>query len=452
MNKKRPWYGELRVFVLAFSMSIAGVVSVPAHSAEGPDLAVAERLVQTGHPADAYALLAPHEDRLAGDVKYDYLLGIAALDSGKPDKATLAFERVLAVNPNFAGARLDMARAYFQLGDLTRAKAELDTVLAENPPPAARITINRYLEAIDKLEQAKKTAKTAYAEASFGRDSNVNNSTSQSQIAVPALGNLIFTLDPTNVKRGDTYALFGVGGDIAHDVGSGYAVFAGGDVRYRSNSSEDRFNYTSGLARMGMAWSNQTDVVRGTVSADRYYLDDTRNRSGTAFGLDWRHSIDPSSVINTFGTYTRYRFADGQLAINDFDQYLLGTGLLRLFDDGRSAINAAVFAGYEDDTKGRADGNKNIRGVRLGGQLHFHEKADFFVSVGMQRGTYDRENTAFQATRADNQYDAVAGVIVHIDSAWSVRPQLLFIHNDSNIPIYAYKRSDFSVTLRRDFR
>jgi hypothetical protein len=40
---------------------------------------------------------------------FDYLLGIAALDSGKPDRATIAFERVLAVNPNFAGARLDLA-------------------------------------------------------------------------------------------------------------------------------------------------------------------------------------------------------------------------------------------------------------------------------------------------------------------------------------------------------
>lgn len=443
---------ELRAATLALFLAFSTSFSPSAFSADAEDIARAEKLVQSGQAAQAYALLAPLEDRLAGNVQYDYLLGISALDSGKPDKATLAFERVLAVDPNFAGARLDMARAYFHLGDVTRAKAEFDTVLSQNPPEAARATVKRYLEAIDKIEQSKKTAKSAYVEVSYGRDSNVNNSTSQSNIAVPALGNLIFTLDPTNVKRGDSYALFGAGADIAHEVAEGYAVFAGGDLRYRANSSEDRFNYTSALARTGMAWSNEANVVRGTISADRYYLDDQRNRNGTALGLDWRHTIDPSNILNMFGTYTRYRFSTTTLSVNDFDQYLLGVGALRLFDDGRSVLNATVFVGREDDTNGRADGNKNIRGVRFGGQLHLHEQVDFFASVGMQRGTYDRENVAFQTTRADNQYDAVAGVIWRLTSAWSVRPQVLYIHNNSNIPIYAYKRSDVSVTLRRDFR
>jgi len=451
LNKKKSWSRGSHARVLAAVLSAFILTSAPAYGAD-PDLGEAQKLVQQGRAADAYNLLAPHEDRLAGDVKFDYLLGIAALDSGKPDKATLAFERVLAVDPNFAGARLDMARAYYHLGDLTRARAEFDTVLAQNPPPAAQATIKRYLEAIEKQEQAKKTAKSAYVEISYGRDSNVNNSTGQGQISVPALGNLIFTLDPTNVKRGDTYALLGAGADIAHEVGEGYAVFAGGDVRYRANESADRFNYTSALGRTGMAWSNESNVVRGTLSADRYYLDDTKNRSGTAVGLDWRHTIDPSNLFNLFSTYTRYRFATTTLAVNDFDQYLLGAGGLRLFDNGRSALNAMFFVGFEDDTNGRADGNKNIRGLRFGGQLHVHERADVFASVGAQRGTYDRENAAFQTTRADNQYDAVAGVIWRLDSAWSLRPQVLYIHNNSNIPIYAYKRSDISITLRRDFR
>jgi outer membrane protein len=450
-NKKSRWSRGAQACALAVLLGVFGGFAAPVHAA-GLNLNEAEKLVQGGRAADAYNLLLPHEDELAGEVRYDYLLGIAALDSGKPDKATLAFERVLAVDPNFAGARLDMARAYYHLGDLTRARAEFDTVLSQNPPPAARATITRYLEAIEKQEQAKKTAKSAYFEASYGRDSNVNNSTAQSQISVPALGNLIFTLDPTNVKRGDTYTLFGFGGDIAHEVGEGYAVFAGGDLRYRSNSSEDRFDYTSGVARTGLAWSNEANVVRATLSGDRYFLDHNRNRTGTALGFDWRHTVTPTMLFNAFSTYTRYRFDQQALTTNDFDQYLLGIGGLRLYDDGRSAVNASVFIGREDDTRGRADGNKNIRGLRFGGQLRVHERGDFFASVGAQRGTYDRENVAFQTTRADNQYDAVAGFIWRVDSAWSVRPQVLFIHNDSNIPIYAYKRTDVSITLRRDFR
>jgi outer membrane protein len=449
-NKKSRWSRGAQACALAVLLCAFTGVAAPVHCAE-PNLDEAQKLVQGGRAADAYSLLAPHEDQLAGDVRYDYLLGIAALDSGKPDKATLAFERVLAVDPNFAGARLDMARAYYHLGDLTRARAEFDTVLSQNPPPAARATVNRYLDLMREAEEAKKTVKVAYTELTYGRDSNVNNSTSQSVIPLPLYGILI-PLDARNIKRGDTYGMLGVGGDIVHETGGGYAVFAGGDLRYRANNTADQFDYKSANGRTGFAWSNDAEVVRVTLSGERYYLDNARNRSALAMSGDWRHGYNASTFTNIFGAYTRYRFDSTDVAVNNFDQYLLGVGGLKLYHEGRSAVNLSLFAGREDDTNGRADGNKDIRGVRLGGVLNFHERGDLFVSVGAQRGTYDRQNVAFMTTRADNQYDAVAGVVWRIDRAWALRPQVLYIHNDSNIPIYAYKRSDVSVTLRRDFR
>src|ERR1035437_9210718 len=98
------------------------VLDADAASALEKLLTEAEALIQGAKPIEAYALLDPKDFEYSGNSRFDYLLGISALDSGHPDKATLAFERVLAVDPNFAGARLDMARAYFHLGDLARAK------------------------------------------------------------------------------------------------------------------------------------------------------------------------------------------------------------------------------------------------------------------------------------------------------------------------------------------
>src|SRR5512140_876183 len=159
-----------RMFLaVSFCVWVAGNSALAA----GPDLDQADALMKQGKAAEAYALLEPFEFEQSGNVKFDYLLGIAALDSGKPDKATLAFERVLAVDPNFAGARIDMGRAYFQLGDVARAKTEFESVLTQNPPPAAKATIDNYLAAIEKLESAKKTRTTGYIEAFGGHDSNV---------------------------------------------------------------------------------------------------------------------------------------------------------------------------------------------------------------------------------------------------------------------------------------
>src|SRR2546425_555431 len=77
----------------------------------------ARLLLQEKNPQAAYRLLEPLESQRAGDPEYDYLLGIAALDSGERERAVFALERVLAVNPNHAQARAEIARAYFEMGE-----------------------------------------------------------------------------------------------------------------------------------------------------------------------------------------------------------------------------------------------------------------------------------------------------------------------------------------------
>ncbi len=86
-------------------------------------------LIENGKASKAFELLAPLESKLAGSVDFDYLLGIAALESGNPAVATLAFERLLLIRPEFAGARIDLGRAYFKMGSYTRSRIEFTTVL-----------------------------------------------------------------------------------------------------------------------------------------------------------------------------------------------------------------------------------------------------------------------------------------------------------------------------------
>src|SRR4030067_135559 len=66
----------------------------------------ADVLVIRGKPGEAYKLLEPLEFEHSGETRFDYLIGIAALDSGMPGKETLAFESVLAGDTDYAAARL----------------------------------------------------------------------------------------------------------------------------------------------------------------------------------------------------------------------------------------------------------------------------------------------------------------------------------------------------------
>lgn len=432
-----------------------------------PAIAKAEALMKEGKATEAYALLVPLEDKYAGDPRFDYLLGIAALDSGKPDKATLAFERVLAVNPNFAGARLDMARAYYHLGDVTRAKAEFETVLGQNPPEAARVTIIRYFDLIAQHERAKRTVIRGYAEATLGRDDNVNNSGTQNQVFASGLvasgflpPGVPLILDATNVKRGDYYKMIGLGGEIAHEIRPGIALFGGVDARYRSNNTQDRFEYKSIDGRGGATFAQDKNIFRASVGGGRFYIDQQSQRDSTTYSADWRHVFSPANQLNMFAQFSKFRFATEffaanntlqDLSSNNFDQSLLGAGWLHVFADGRSALTATAYGGNERDINDRADGGKRYTGGRLGVQWSIGDRIELFGALGAQHGSYDKENVAFLITRSDTQTDRALGLNWRPADRWTVRPQFVYIRNQSNISIYVYERTDISVTVRHDF-
>jgi len=105
----------------------------------------AKKYMDENNPQAAYDLLVPLQSERAGDPEYDYLLGVAALGIGHNTEAVFALERVLAVQPNSAPARAQIARAYFALKETDTAKREFENVKKQDVPPEVRTTIDRYL-------------------------------------------------------------------------------------------------------------------------------------------------------------------------------------------------------------------------------------------------------------------------------------------------------------------
>jgi hypothetical protein len=185
-----------------------------------------ERLVRAGKFADAYVLLLPHEDRLAGDLKFDYLLARSALESGQPSKASFIYERILAVQPNYLGVRLEMGRAYYALGDFARAKLEFETVLRfENLPADLRQQAQIYAGAAEQQLAGKRTVFFTYLEYGYGYDANPQSSTRISVITLAGGGTLI--LPQTALPQGDHYHALTAGGELVHAFTDQFSMFAG---------------------------------------------------------------------------------------------------------------------------------------------------------------------------------------------------------------------------------
>lgn len=462
------WFfsGLLLTINLAYAQEADEPGKAPAqrHSATGKQgtlyaklLDDAEALVKNGKSAEAYALLEPLDFEHAGEEQFDYLLGVAALDSGKSDKATLAFERVLVVNPKNTAARLEIARAYYQLGDLLRAKTEFDITLRQNPPEAARVTIQNYLVAIAAQDPAKTTHVSGYLEAKIGHDNNVNNATDKTQtnISVPPPYSGIHTaiLDPSNIQTADNYFGVAAGGVVVHQLNTLWGIYTGVDLHQIGYFSQTNFNALDMNGRTGVIFDTGTNRFRTGLMVGEYTLGNARNRGTLGLNGEWGHKISPNNQVNIFAQYQQYRFAQAIMESNNFDQQVLGAGLNHVLADGKTSLSASVYAGTEKDVAqgGRLDGAKQFNGLRVGTTAAYGDSALLYANAGVQLGDYSKINTYFQNKRNETIYDLTLGLNWNLNRLWTLRPQLAYTQSNSNIELYKYTRTDVSLTLRRDF-
>ena len=416
------------------------------------DLELARKLIVEGKSADAYTLLEPYEFEKAGNPKFDYLLGLAALNSGQPDKATLILERVLAADPLHAAARVDLGRAYYLLGDAEHARAEFTRALELNPPPAAVATIRQHLREIETSSSKPSTQLSGYFEVGTGYNNNVNNSTSQNLVTVPILLNTQILLNSTNVKTADGYLGLAMGGEAIRPVSADWSLYAGVDIHSRTDLKYDNYDFIALDGRAGAVYNKNAEQIKGGLVTGQFDLGGTVNHKSKGFNLEWKHTYDGANQSGLFGQYILYRFPDPALSSNDFNQTIVGFSWLHAFADGRSSIYLSPYGGTERNATLRIDGNKNILGVRLSGQSSISDKLDIFASGGVQWGKYDRTNNSFLVVRDDLQSDLTVGLYYRYAPDWILRPQISLIRNQSNIIIDEYDQADLSLTLRREFK
>ena len=96
-----------------------------------------EALVRAGKPQLALDQLVRAQSQQENNPEFDYLLGTTALAAESHEVAINALERVVLMQPNFAGAWLDLAIAYFQVGNIGMAGQLINHVDENFSPPAS---------------------------------------------------------------------------------------------------------------------------------------------------------------------------------------------------------------------------------------------------------------------------------------------------------------------------
>lgn len=437
----------------AMLLSIAIAFALPAWAVD--DLLVqAKQQLDSGNAQAAYNLLVPLQSARAGDPDYDFLLGSAALALGKNTEAVFALERVLAVQPNSAPARAQIARAYFNLKEIETSKREFEAVRKSDVPPEVSATIDRFLDAILRVEESERTVIHGFFEFGFGHDTNVNSATAENQVAVPAFGGLIFNLASSATKQADDFFSFGGGVNFQSPISKRLAVFGGLAYQNRTNFHQDDFSTYYYDANLGLSyrWDRDTFTLAGQynsfwVDNTQVYTDAYRNAAGAT--AQWQHDFDSRNQISLYLQYSDLTYP-GQ-DIRDANRYIGGAGYAHAFGRGTVITYVGLYGGQE---KEKADGvpqfGNDIYGVRLGGQWNLSEKYSFFANASAERRQYGGPDPFFLVDRKDTQYSGAVGMIFVPKKNLRITPQVSYTDNKSNIDINQFDRLIYQVLLRQD--
>lgn len=418
-------------------------------------LARAKSLFSSGKFIDAYELLASAEDTYIGVIEFDYAFGRAALEAGRPDKATLALSRVLALDPSHAGALIDIGRAYLALGNYEQARVTFETLLGLNPPPAVRTQLQAYLEQAraagrDLSPRPGGLSPRGYLAAILGRSTNVNMSPGQSQVFVPVFG-AIYELSKQNVAKADGFAGVMAGMDASLPVNDTYSLIGGGEFSQRRNDHESLFNLGGLGMRLGIAAATQTQLMRAQLFTGREYQGDSPSRDMNALGVDYLRSAGPDTQLLAFAQKGRLRYLPETIKIYDADFATLGIGASRKFA-GESTAFVTISTGYQNDVGGNPSGDRDQLRLRVGADTAILSRLKLMGIATWERGQYDRIDPSFLTERLDFLTYFELALEYALAQRTSLRLSLAQTDQRSNISIYAYDRTEGWLTLRYEFR
>ena len=432
------------------SVLLASTGTSLGQALDNPVLGQAEVLVREGKAEDAWLLLAPLEPWYAGRPDYDYLLAVAALESGRPARATFILERIVAVNPGHMAARLEMGRAYFELNDYERAEREFNLVLKSAPPADTRAVVQKYLNRMRNRAPAVDGGFGGYAEASVGRDTNVSAAAAQSSVFIPALSTTFFP-DPVFQRRPDDFTALGAGLEYARALGARVSAVAGADYRQRWHADADVFDSRAIDVHASLTHRlDEGDRVDYSIHHNDYELDNGRYRRMLSLGALWSRGLSLRSRIAVSAQGYRIRYLAEDTQASSSNLALATASFTHVLHQATRTIGAAgVHLGHDNAVAGRSDGDRRILGVGLGIQRHVAERAEAYVRYSLLRSDFRTENENFLETRRDRQHDAAIGMSWEFADGWFLRPQISRTKNRSNLPMNDYSRTETSITLRR---
>lgn len=232
----------------------------------------AYELVQLSKLNEAISELSKHALNNEGNAIFYNLLGLLQMKQKDHTAAAISFERVVLIEPNNAGAWLDLAIASLESGNIISASSYFDYIEANFPPPPALqkiiLSYRKRIELRQKIDRKWRFTSEAIA----GYDSNANSGLQVAVIPVTfGTDRVELKLDPKYQARGDQFTQF-LAGSQFHQNYPSFGLDIGMSVKLRNYRAEHNFSSTEFSSSMGFQRPSNFGMMSLSASVDHNVL------------------------------------------------------------------------------------------------------------------------------------------------------------------------------------
>ncbi len=394
-----------------------------------------------------YASLAAQVRQRAGDPAFDYQLGIAAIDTARYGEAIIAFQRVLAVQPDNAAARAELARAYALAGDIDTARDQFATVVDDpSLPDPVRQRFTGFVRQFDKQIAGGGSDVSGFVDASVGYDDNINSATDLNSIVIPLFSFLgRGTLGPGAVAQGDEFYELTAGVSGVTAVSRQDRVFGSVLGNWRNNFDNDTFDQAALTGTAGYAHSFAGgDVISVSAQVQQFWLDDDSFRTSFGAVAQYTKPISGGRAITLSAQWNRLNFDNDPL--RDADRFAAGVG----FVGKRFAAN--LTGGKEETLRQPGDAQSfAFIGANIGAEVPVAARIAVVAGAAFDLRRYDAPDALFLTEREDERLDLQGGLKFAIRDNLFIQPRATYSRNWSNIALFDFERWTVSVGARFEF-
>jgi len=429
-----------------------------AYSAENPPpYSEMNDLITATQYQEAFELGQTNLQEWEGDADFDFLYGLAALESGNSNESVYALERVAATATNSLlrdRARLELARAYFVTNNLAASKNLFNSVLEQNPPLNVQQNIEAFLALIETRENTREATFNWELSSTVGSDGNINSATSNGLIDTPLIGQIELNQDGQEIDDNFLNSRIALNYNLPFDRDRSLSIAV--NLNHLDNFSTDQFDIDSLRGELAYNWGNDVNKFRHGISHTAVNLDGNGFQDALALNTSWQHVGNNGWYQTLAASYSQIRYDTGNGGdlndLRDVNQLLISGGFTKISGAFTHTMNLYHADEDPENSNGGKHNGREFTGLAYSLLYQLNAQHTPFLRASIQDVEHDSNHPVFFNTLREDDNESIAlGWFWRINRKLLLTADLSYTDNSSNIELFDYSRTKVQAGFRFRF-